>query len=165
MKYILTILIVAVVVVGAYYLFAPGTDGPEVSPSPTPTVSRAASPSASPAQGTPTQTPSPTLTPSLVPSASKTPTPTPTSQSQTHSVTINNYSFAPSSLTVKRGDTVVFTNQDSVIHTATADGGAFDSGNLSTNGSFTLDTSVLAPGSYPYHCTPHPFMKATLIVQ
>jgi len=47
----------------------------------------------------------------------------------------------------------------------TADAGAFDSGILNQNGSYTLDTKDLAPGSYPYHCTPHPNMTGTIIVK
>ena len=80
-------------------------------------------------------------------------------------VAIQNFAFAQTTLTVKKGDKVMFTNKDTVAHTATADGGAWDSGLLSTGQSFTLDASKLAPGTYAYHCTPHPNMKATIIVQ
>lgn len=84
----------------------------------------------------------------------------------TQSITIQNFAFSPKTLTVKRGDAVVFKNGDSVTHTVTADGGAFDSGQMQSGSSFTLDTSTLAAGSYAFHCTPpHPAMTATLIVQ
>ena len=47
----------------------------------------------------------------------------------TETVTINNYTFTPATLTVHPGDTVIWTNQDSIPHTATAlDGKSFDSG-------------------------------------
>jgi plastocyanin len=83
----------------------------------------------------------------------------------TQNITIQNFAFSPKTLTVKRGDAVVFKNSDSVTHTVTADGGVFDSSQIQPGGSFTLDTATLAAGSYTYHCAPHPTMTATLIVQ
>src|SRR5689334_5253047 len=78
---------------------------------------------------------------------------------KTHAISIQNFAFSTKTLTVKKGDKIVFTNKDSVVHTATADNGSFDSGFLSTNESATIDTSTLAPGTYTYHCIPHPDMK------
>ena len=46
------------------------------------------------------------------------------------SVAISNNAFAPKTLTVAPGTTVVWKNGDSVAHTVTADNGAFDSGNM-----------------------------------
>jgi plastocyanin len=45
----------------------------------------------------------------------------------------------------------------------TSDTGAFDSGSLAPGAkfSFTFQTR----GSFPYHCTPHPGMVATVVVQ
>lgn len=81
------------------------------------------------------------------------------------SVLIKTFSFTPSTVTIKKGDSILFTNADFVGHTVTADGGAFGSALMAQNGIFTLETSRLSPGAYPYHCTPHPFMKGTIIVQ
>ncbi len=78
-------------------------------------------------------------------------------------VTIQNFAFSPSALTVKKGTVVIFTNADSVAHTVTAS--EFDSGQLQTGQSFKLDTSNLAPGTYNYSCTIHPSMTGSLIVQ
>ena len=67
------------------------------------------------------------------------------------------------SLTVKPGAKVTVTNNDSTAHTATADdGNSFDTGPLDPGSSQTI--SVSKPGSYPYHCSIHPFMKATIVV-
>jgi plastocyanin len=50
-----------------------------------------------------------------------------------------------------------------VAHTATSDTGVWDSGTLATGQSYshTFDQ----PGTYTYHCTIHPFMKGTIVVQ
>jgi plastocyanin len=79
-------------------------------------------------------------------------------------VSISNFAFASASLTVNKGDKIVFTNRDSVGHTVTSDSGKFD-GAVAAGQSFTLDTSNLTPGNYPYHCTPHPFMTGMIVVK
>lgn len=119
-----------------------------------------ATPSTQPA---PIPKPLPTETPT--PEPIPVPDPTPSPQPSTQSVTIQNFAFAPSTIRVKKGDRVVFTNRDSIGHTVTADGGAFDSSLILQNGTYTLDTSDLEPGSYPYHCTPHPNMRGTIVVE
>jgi plastocyanin len=79
-------------------------------------------------------------------------------------VKISNFKFVPASVTVKRGARVTATNLDSTAHTATADDGhSFDTGTLAQGASQTI--SVSKPGSYPYHCSIHPFMHGTLVVQ
>ena len=79
-------------------------------------------------------------------------------------VSISNFKFAPASLTVKSGAKVTVTNEDSTAHTATADdGNSFDTGPLDQGSSQTI--SVSKPGSYAYHCSIHPFMKGTIVVQ
>lgn len=78
-------------------------------------------------------------------------------------VVIKNFLFAPESLTVAAGATVMVDNQDGANHTITADDGSFDTGNIAGNarGMFTAPTK---PGTYPYKCAIHPFMTGTLIV-
>ncbi|MCL4418145.1 MAG: cupredoxin family copper-binding protein [Actinobacteria bacterium] len=78
-------------------------------------------------------------------------------------VTIKSNAFDPASLTIKVGDTVTWTNNDSYNHTITSDNGAFDSGNISGGGtfSFTFNTA----GTFNYHCSVHTFMTAKIIVQ
>jgi plastocyanin len=78
-------------------------------------------------------------------------------------VSILNFAYAPPALTVASGTTVTWTNGDDVSHTATADdGNSFDSNLLGKAQAFQL--TAPAPGTYTYHCTVHPFMKATLTV-
>jgi len=79
-------------------------------------------------------------------------------------VTIKNMAFGPAQVTVQKGATVKWTNQDSVVHTVTSDDNKFtSSGNLSNGGSyqFTFNT----PGTYAYHCVLHPNMKGAVVVQ
>ncbi|MDO8647107.1 MAG: cupredoxin family copper-binding protein [Candidatus Diapherotrites archaeon] len=82
---------------------------------------------------------------------------------KTIAVEISNFAFAPAELTIKVGDSVTWTNKDSVGHTATGDNGEFDSGLLSTGQSFTQTFNTA--GTFNYHCTPHPYMKAIIKVQ
>jgi plastocyanin len=78
------------------------------------------------------------------------------------SVAITGFAFAPARLTAKIGQTINFTNNDAVAHTATSDSGAWDSGELATGASYsvTLDQA----GTYAFHCAVHPFMRGTIVV-
>jgi len=79
-----------------------------------------------------------------------------------HTVTIEGMQFSPSTLTVHRGDRVVWVNKDLVPHTATAPK-AFDSHSVAPNTSWAY--VARRPGRYEYVCTLHPTMKATLVVE
>jgi plastocyanin len=75
---------------------------------------------------------------------------------------VGSNSYNPNPVEVKVGETVTWTNDDSVIHTATSTDGTFDSG-IMRNGqsfSYTFDTV----GEYPYYCTLHPNMVGTVVV-
>ncbi|MDQ3812137.1 MAG: plastocyanin/azurin family copper-binding protein, partial [Chloroflexota bacterium] len=74
---------------------------------------------------------------------------------------INSWGYEPASLTVRAGQPVTFTNTGAQAHTATATG-VFDTGLLGTGESATI--TVATPGTYEYHCTPHPWMRASLVV-
>ena len=78
------------------------------------------------------------------------------------SVEIKGFAFDPKTVTVKIGQTVTWTNQDSVAHTVVGDGG-IDSGDLSKGKSYskTFDTE----GAFDYHCSIHPQMKGQVIVE
>jgi plastocyanin len=78
------------------------------------------------------------------------------------------FAFSPASLTIKAGSTVMWKNMTQAAHTVTSDDGkSFDSGSANPIAaqtgtfSFTFNT----PGTFAYHCSIHPFMKATIIVQ
>lgn len=79
-------------------------------------------------------------------------------------VHIKNYEFNPSKLTVKPGQKVTFTNDDSVTHTATASDGAFDTGDIKPGASQTVVVKAGVTGAVPYICSIHQYMKGTLTV-
>jgi plastocyanin len=63
------------------------------------------------------------------------------------------YSFSPANLTISQGDTVIWVNATSAIHTVTADDGGFDSGDLGA--SATYERVFVEIGSHAYHCFYH----------
>lgn len=83
-------------------------------------------------------------------------------------VSIYNMSFVPSTVTISAGTSVTWTNNDSMNHTVTSDTGVFNSGVISTAGAYGTGGSFTytfnTPGTYPYHCTIHPTMTGSVIV-
>ena len=69
----------------------------------------------------------------------------------------------PTSLTVKAGYTVTWTNNDSFAHHLVGDNGEFDSGDMAGGGTFSF--TFATPGTVAYHCSIHPTMKGTVTVQ
>lgn len=115
------------------------------------------------AASTPTVAPTPTPTLAPTPTDTPTPAPTPTPASNGNSIAIANFAFAPAVLTVKVGTKVTWTNNDGATHTVTADQGAFGSGGLPTGQSYSF--TFTKAGTYTYHCSIHPAMTASIIVQ
>jgi len=76
---------------------------------------------------------------------------------------IANLSFAERAIRVHVGTRVRWVNQDQLQHSVTADNGAFDSGLIDPGRSY--ERVFERPGDYAYHCTPHPFMTARVIVE
>lgn len=71
--------------------------------------------------------------------------------------------YAPNPITVGIGGSVTWTNNDNTSHTATANDATWNSGNIAPGASFTR--SFPTAGSFPYHCTIHPGMVGTVVVQ
>ncbi|MBI4116532.1 cupredoxin family copper-binding protein [Candidatus Pacearchaeota archaeon] len=82
----------------------------------------------------------------------------------THDIKISGYAFSPKSLTVNAGDSVVWTNEDSVSHTVTSDSGSELSSSFLSKGQ-TYSHTFSQKGTFSYHCSPHPGMKGTIVVQ
>ncbi len=79
-------------------------------------------------------------------------------------VTIDNFSFAPTSLTVAAGTSVTWVNHDDIPHTVVSDDKTtFKSHALDTDEKFTF--TFAKPGTYTYFCSLHPKMTAKVIVQ
>ena len=81
----------------------------------------------------------------------------------TDAITIQNFAFSPTDLTVAPGATVTVTNKDQVTHTLTATKGGFDTGDIPAGQSKTF-TAPKTPGTYPYICSIHQYMSGTLVV-
>ena len=82
---------------------------------------------------------------------------------ETVRVNIRNLAFQPARIEIEAGTTVVWRNNDQVVHTVTAANGSFDSGSIRPGASW--ERTFTQPGTYAYICTPHPFMKGTVIVK
>ena len=81
----------------------------------------------------------------------------------THTVAIDGAVFAPPTMTVAAGDTVVWVNKDPYPHTATSKEGGFDSKELGEGKRFRFVAKK--KGEFPYICSLHPTMKGTLTVK
>ena len=80
-----------------------------------------------------------------------------------HSVVIEGTSFHPQSLTVRRGDIIVWNNKDFFPHTVTARKLQFDSHILAEGRSWKYTAEER--GEFPYFCMLHPTMTGMLIVK
>ena len=82
----------------------------------------------------------------------------------TTSITMYNMAFSPSTVTVKKGAVVKWTNDDGYAHTVNSnDGTTFSSGNIAGGGTFTYTATT--PGTFNYHCLIHGLpMSGVLIV-
>ena len=81
----------------------------------------------------------------------------------TATVNIDNFAFAPAALTVTAGTTVTWKNEDDSPHRIGEKNGTFKSAALDTDEIFSHTFAV--PGEYAYICTIHPYMAGKIIVQ
>jgi plastocyanin len=72
-------------------------------------------------------------------------------------------SYSPSPQVVTAGQTVSWHNADGMTHTATANGGAFDTGNIAS-GATSNPITMTTTGALAYHCAIHPSMVGALTV-
>ena len=82
---------------------------------------------------------------------------------KTHTVIVEAMRFMPQTLTVQRGDRVVWVNKDLFPHTATATAGSFDSGSIAANTSWAY--VARDPGRHAYLCSLHTTMTGELTIQ
>lgn len=89
--------------------------------------------------------------------------PAPSGEAQrSEKVEIVEFTYQPDPVTVQVGGKVIWQNEDTAPHTATADDGSFDTGTLE-RGKLKSETFKQA-GTYPYFCEIHPTMHGTLEV-
>lgn len=89
--------------------------------------------------------------------------PAPAEGAATFRAGMRNFAYTPGRIEVTAGTTVEWKNEDAMAHTVTAADGSFDSGAVEPGAVWrrTFDT----PGTYPFACTPHPFMQGTVVVR
>ena len=108
-------------------------------------------------------------TPSALPSPSPAPSPSPTASGTTTITipqgarTLGSGAYMPNPATVSQGTVVSWSNTDSVVHDMVSDTGVFDSGRVDANG--TVSVTFSTRGTFPYHCSIHPGMVGTIVVQ
>ena len=78
-------------------------------------------------------------------------------------VAIDNFDFAPMTITVAAGTTVTWTNHDDIPHTVRAVDGSFHSKAMDTDDSYSF--TFAKPGVYSYFCSVHPKMVGKVIVK
>jgi plastocyanin len=77
-------------------------------------------------------------------------------------VLVDNFSFAPESLTVPVNSTVTWVNKDDVPHVIASNDGLFKSKALDTNDKFSF--TFTKAGTYSYYCSIHPKMEGKILV-
>ena len=85
-------------------------------------------------------------------------------QGQAKAVSIENFTFNPSTLTVKAGTTITWTNKDDIPHGIASASNTFKrSEALDTDQSFSF--TFTTPGTYEYFCYLHPHMVGKIVVE
>jgi plastocyanin len=145
---------------------ATGTSTPTATETPTPSVTgQTAMPSeTSTPTATQTNTPTSTATPTRTATSTQDvpPIPTPTALEGYGYVTIFDYGYEPSLVTIHVGAIVEWENTGLVDHTVTSDTGVWDSGTLAPSQKYQYQFTEA--GIYPYHCTFHVDMAGTILV-
>ncbi len=78
-------------------------------------------------------------------------------------IVIDDFDFAPATLTVPVGTTITWTNRDDEAHTVNSVTDIFKSSPMDTDEKFSF--KFTAPGTYPYYCKLHPHMKGQIVVR
>lgn len=78
-------------------------------------------------------------------------------------VRIADFVFAPARVEIRAGDSIRWVNRDIAPHTATATGGAWDTGSLDQHEAGRIIFE--APGEHPYYCIHHPHMTGRVVVR
>lgn len=100
------------------------------------------------------------LTPKIVPAAE--------APADAERITISKMKYDKPEVTIKAGQTVTWINTEAMPHNIAFKAGVlgtakFDGAMMKKDTSYSLRFNE--PGSYDYHCTPHPFMKGKVIVE
>ena len=81
----------------------------------------------------------------------------------TVNVSVENFKYVPDPITISVGDSITWTNEDPVGHTATATDESFNTGLFFPDKIATITFD--AAGTFPYFCATHPEMVGTVVVE
>lgn len=82
------------------------------------------------------------------------------------SITIKDFAFSPKELKVKAGTPIEVRNDDTQAHTLTSDTpGQFDTDAVMAGTSAKKTITLQQKGTYAFHCSFHPFMTGTIVVE
>lgn len=95
----------------------------------------------------------------LQPARAKTEEPKPSATE----VRVDNFTFAPDTVTVPVNSTVTWINKDDVPHVIASDDGLFKSKALDTEDKYSY--TFTKAGTYSYFCSVHPKMVGKIVVQ
>jgi amicyanin len=85
-------------------------------------------------------------------------------QSQPATVSIDNFTFSPPTITVKAGTIVTWTNKDDIPHGIASANNAFKKSKaMDTDDTYSF--TFTTPGTYAYFCYLHPHMTGTIVVE
>lgn len=82
---------------------------------------------------------------------------------ETKAISIKDFEFAPTAITINVGDSISWKNDGQRAHTATALDASFDSGNLDAGQSFSF--TFAKAGTFAFACRYHDTMQGTITVQ
>jgi plastocyanin len=77
-------------------------------------------------------------------------------------VSMLDYAFQPIKVQVPVGTTLAWQNNGAVIHTATANDNAWNTGDITAGGSASVTFNTA--GTFNYNCSPHPWMIGQISV-
>lgn len=80
-------------------------------------------------------------------------------------VTISNYSFHPATLTVTKGATVTWVNEDGDVHTIKSSAGPEVFGSAALDSGDRFKYRFRHTGTYHYICSVHPYMHGVIVVR
>jgi plastocyanin len=85
-------------------------------------------------------------------------------QAKANTVSIDNFTFTPQTLTVRAGTMVTWSNKDDIPHGIASENNVFaKSKALDTDDSYSV--MFATPGTYKYFCYVHPHMTGTIVVE
>lgn len=79
-------------------------------------------------------------------------------------VSIKNFAFSPANITITKGTTVTWTNNDTTVHTIVETDGKNGPNSNSVNPGDSYTFTFSQAGTYKYHCSIHPEMTGTVTV-